>query len=93
MIPPFLMSGEEMEPQILVTEKDHYTYVVMGETIEEAALKLLKKRVDEEFWYLYEEDKDRANNVVNSGNGKAAWIFLLERRHAEYEWVDEVITI
>lgn len=79
------------EPQIQVEDKWD-SYVVTGETLEEAALKLLKLRVEQGFWYENWDDipwKDDAEFIIEAQDGKGAWEFLLQRRDHEYEWVEE----
>lgn len=83
---------------ILAVEK-HQSRVVKGQTLNEAAFKILKQRY-EEGWYEDWNDGDqnhdyerRARDIVRSGSGHDAWWFLKERADDgfEYEWVEIVM--
>ena len=64
-------------------------FEVFGEdgTLESAALKLLKERVEDGFWYD-DEDQAVAEDIAKYGSGEKAWKFLESRRDHEYEWVE-----
>jgi hypothetical protein len=72
------------------------TYAVENERGDEwAALDLLRQRVEDDFWYNNWDDgdpehqyDDRAKKIVELEDAPAALRFLIERRDAEYEWVE-----
>lgn len=67
------------------------THIVRAEggTLESAALQLLTERVKQGFWYDWPDDAaEKAQAIVDRGDGKAAWRFLDNRRDFEYEWVE-----
>lgn len=73
--------------------KDKWDTYTMGDErgVLWAALELLRKRVDEGFWYDGAEE-EYAKEILRDDNIDEALYFLLNRRDYEYEWV-EVQTI
>ena len=72
------------------------TYLLENDKgVDWAALDLLKRRVDDDYWYYNWDDgdpehqyEDRAREIVALEDPKAAFRFIMERRDAEYEWVE-----
>lgn len=82
------------EAQILVDDK-WGTWLMSGENLEEAALKLVTERLEQGFWYDNWDEgnsstqwEDRAKKIVEDKDGKTAWDFLEERNDFEYERVE-----
>lgn len=80
--------------QLIVCDKWD-TYALPAATDEElyqSAMELLKQRNEQGFWYdnwnsgnPSAEYKTRAEAIIESGDGRAAWRFLQERSEFEYE--------
>lgn len=73
--------------QVLVLEEKHDTRLVAADDLPAAALNVLSERVEDGYWY-YGEAAERAKNILATGDGDAAWRFLLSRCDAEYEYVE-----
>lgn len=78
-------------PQIQVRDKWD-DYVVTGDSLAAAALKLLRQRVEQGFWYDGDA-AERAATIVHDEDGEAAWAFLDARSNYEYEHVQVAHTL
>lgn len=81
---------------VLLVKDKWDDYVVANEKgVEHAALDLLRKRLEEDFWYDNWDDgdpkhqwQDIAEDIVKRENAHEALSFLMSRRDHEYEWVE-----
>lgn len=76
--------------KILIAEEKHgsrYFDASTPELLHAAALKLVSERIETEYFAEPKTELNRLRDTLKTRDGKYAWLFLMERRDAEYEGV------